>query len=198
MELEELLEVVESELFSEVELGNLSKVNQAQSGVKRKPDGNKVGMLDGMELREDLGSMERRLVFSLVSDSTLYDRGHDSWAIPKFSSSLRDLLDAGDVALDFLLSKARPCIVLVTDCRSVSCEEIVDLFNYEERIDVPIHVLDLSSPSWHLPRQSEPPRRIQLHCYSIYEIVEYVWCGVVCVASIVKCGKRQACSHWAR
>jgi hypothetical protein len=67
-------EVVESESVSEVELGNLSKVNQAQSGVKRKPDGNKVGMLDGMELGEELGSMERRLL-SLVSDSTLHHKG---------------------------------------------------------------------------------------------------------------------------
>ena len=85
--------------------------------------------------------------------------GYDSWAIPKYTSSLRDLLDAGDVALDFLPSRARPCIVLATDCRSVSCEEILDLFTYEERVDVPIHVLDLSSPSWHHPTQDSTIQR---------------------------------------
>lgn len=79
--------------------------------------------------------------------------GYNSWAIPKYTSSLRDLLDAGYVALDFLPSKARPCIVLATDCRAVSCDEILDLFTYEERMDMPIHVLDLSSPTWHRPRR---------------------------------------------
>mmetsp|Transcript_25433 Transcript_25433/g.37566 ORF Transcript_25433/g.37566 Transcript_25433/m.37566 type:complete len:1823 (-) Transcript_25433:3041-8509(-) len=75
--------------------------------------------------------------------------GYETWTNQKFSSDLRELLDAGDVALDFLPSWARPCIVVATDCRSVACEEILDLFTHEERQDVPIHIMDLSSPSSH-------------------------------------------------
>jgi hypothetical protein len=80
--------------------------------------------------------------------------GYDFWAIPKYTSSLQDLLDAADVALDFMPNMARPCIVLATDCRSVCCDEILELLAYEERLDVPIHVLDLSSPTSHLPAET--------------------------------------------
>jgi hypothetical protein len=75
--------------------------------------------------------------------------GYDAWTTQKYTSNLSDLLDAADVALDFLPSRARPCIVLATDCRSVACQEILDLFAFEERLDVPIHILDLSSPASH-------------------------------------------------
>ena len=77
--------------------------------------------------------------------------GIDAWNRPTPSSSLRDIFDAGDVALSLLPSRARPCIVLATDCRSVSCESILDLFQDSERVDTPLVVLDLSSSSSHAP-----------------------------------------------
>jgi hypothetical protein len=77
--------------------------------------------------------------------------GYDSWSRLSPSSSLRDIFDAGDVALSLLPSHARPCIVLATDCRSVTCEHILDVINDSERVDTPLVVLDLSSSSSHLP-----------------------------------------------
>lgn len=82
-------------------------------------------------------------------------RGIDSWNTPAPSSSLRDIFDAGDVALSLLPSRARPCIVLATDCRSVACESILDLFQDPERVDTPLVVLDLSSSSSHSPEPSD-------------------------------------------
>ena len=75
--------------------------------------------------------------------------GYDSWSIPTPSSSLRDMFDAGDVALSLLPSHARPCIVVATDCRSVACESIMDIFNHPERVDTPLVVLDMSSSDSH-------------------------------------------------
>ena len=77
--------------------------------------------------------------------------GIESWSRPTPSSSLRDIFDAGDVALSLLPSHARPCIVLATDCRSVACESILDLFQDSERVDAPLVVLDLSNSSSHSP-----------------------------------------------
>lgn len=77
--------------------------------------------------------------------------GYDSWSRPFPSSSLRDIFDAGDTALSLLPSHARPCIVLATDCRSVMCENILDVFNESARVDTPLVVLDLSSSSSHVP-----------------------------------------------
>lgn len=86
--------------------------------------------------------------------------GLEAWSRPTPSSSLRDIFDAGDVALSLLPSRARPCIVLATDCRSVACENIVDLFQDSERVDTPLVVLDLSSSSSHSP---EPKGAHLLH-----------------------------------
>ena len=77
--------------------------------------------------------------------------GFDSWSRPPPSSSLRDIFDAGDAALSLLPSHARPCMVLATDCRSVMCENILDVFNESARVDIPLVVLDLSSSSSHVP-----------------------------------------------
>jgi hypothetical protein len=85
--------------------------------------------------------------------------GRDSWSRLSPSSSLRDLLDAGNEALSLLPSHARPCIVLATDCRSVTCEHILDVINDPELVDTPFVVLDLSSSSSHLP--VPPAKRFQ-------------------------------------
>lgn len=93
-----------------------------------------------------------------VEDEIATRMGHDnaggihSWNRPTPSSSLRDVFDASDVALSLLPSHARPCIVLATDCRAITCESIFDLFQDSERIDTPLVVLDLSSSSSHSPR----------------------------------------------
>jgi hypothetical protein len=98
-----------------------------------------------------------RWVVSEVEDEIATRMGHTrtggitSWNRPPPSSSLRDIFDAGDVALSLLPSRARPTIVLATDCRSVACESILDLFKDPERVDTPLIVLDLSSPSSHSP-----------------------------------------------
>lgn len=72
------------------------------------------------------------------------------WCRPPPSSSLRDIIDAGDVALSLLPSSARPCLVVTTDCRSVACESILDIFQNSKREDTPLVVLDLSSPGSHV------------------------------------------------
>jgi len=98
-----------------------------------------------------------RWALTEVEDEIAHRMGHtrtggiDSWSRPTPSSSLRDIFDAGDVALSLLPSRGRPCIVLATDCRSVACESILDLFRDSERVDTPLIVLDLSSSSSHAP-----------------------------------------------
>jgi len=69
--------------------------------------------------------------------------------MPLYTSNLRDLLDAGDVALSTLSSSARPLVVLATDGRSLSCGAIIDILSDTDRTDIPIIVLDLSSPESH-------------------------------------------------
>jgi hypothetical protein len=71
------------------------------------------------------------------------------WAMPLYSSSLRDILEAGDYALNVLSSEARPLIVVATDARSVSCDGIVDVFVDIDRVDVPVIILDLSISETH-------------------------------------------------
>ena len=80
--------------------------------------------------------------------------GYDAWTIPLHSSSLRDMLDAADISLSILSSKARPCIVVATDGRSVSCDGVMDILADAERSDIPLVVLDLSSPQSHSQKRS--------------------------------------------
>jgi hypothetical protein len=78
----------------------------------------------------------------------------DPWNMPLHSSSLQDLLNAGDAALSTMSSAARPVIVVATDGRSVSCGAIIDIVHNSgdaDRVDVPLIVLDLSSPTSHEP-----------------------------------------------
>ncbi|KAL3923663.1 MAG: hypothetical protein SGILL_001528, partial [Bacillariaceae sp.] len=72
-----------------------------------------------------------------------------TWSIPIYSSSMSQILEAGDYALQILSSEARPVIVVATDGRSMSCEGIVDVFLDVDRVDVPVHVLDLSMSETH-------------------------------------------------
>ena len=96
-----------------------------------------------------LGEVEAEIARRLSRRSGLagFYKAYDAWTVPMHSSSLRDLLDAGDVALSTLSSWARPCIVLATDGRSVSCDGIIDIVSDSDRVDIPVVVLDLSSPS---------------------------------------------------
>jgi hypothetical protein len=70
--------------------------------------------------------------------------------MPQHTSHLSDLLSAGDVMLSTLSSSARPVIVLATDARALSVESMmVDVATDPDRIDVPLVVLDVSSPESH-------------------------------------------------
>eukprot|EP00536_Pseudo-nitzschia_multiseries_P007031 jgi/Psemu1/194486/e_gw1.157.96.1 len=73
----------------------------------------------------------------------------NTWSIPIYSSNLRHILGAGDYALDVMSSEARPVIVVATDGRSISCDGIVDVFLDVNRVDIPVHVLDLSLTGTH-------------------------------------------------
>jgi hypothetical protein len=84
---------------------------------------------------------------------------YDAWTVPMYSSSLRDLLDAGDTALSTLSSAARPCVVIATDGRSVACDGIIDVLSDKDRVDIPLIVLDLSSPSSHDMASSVQPEK---------------------------------------
>jgi len=75
--------------------------------------------------------------------------GYDAWNIHLHTSSLQDILDAADVTLSILSSAAKPCIVVATDGRSVSCDGVMDILADADRSDVPLIVLDLSSPTSH-------------------------------------------------
>jgi hypothetical protein len=75
--------------------------------------------------------------------------------MPQHTSHLRDLLSAGDVMLSTLSSSARPVIVLATDARALSVESMmVDVATDPDRIDVPLVVLDVSSPESHTTNHS--------------------------------------------
>ena len=100
-----------------------------------------------------LGEVETQIAIRLSSrgaDSAL--DGYDSWAIPKYSTSFSDVLEAGDLALSLLPASARPCIVVATDGRSVACDGVLDLFSDGRRVDTPIFVLDLSAATSHTQR----------------------------------------------
>jgi hypothetical protein len=88
-------------------------------------------------------------VESGISERLSRRQATNTWSIPIYSSNLRHILEAGDYALDVLSSDARPVIVVATDGRSISCEGIVDVFLDVDRVDIPIHVLDLSLKETH-------------------------------------------------
>jgi len=88
-----------------------------------------------------------RLAYS--GHSSMYEAPrYEAGMMPLYSSDLNDLLEAGDTALSTLSSAARPLIVLATDGRSVACDAMVDIVSTRD-VDVPISVLDLSSPESH-------------------------------------------------
>jgi hypothetical protein len=68
------------------------------------------------------------------------------------SSNLNDLLEICDDALASTLPpEGRPAVVLVTDCRSVDCQSVLETLGHSSprRTDVPIHILDLSATHSH-------------------------------------------------
>lgn len=106
-----------------------------------------------------VGDVEMEIASRLSAPTVSGDilASYEAGFMPMYASSLRDLLDAGDVALSTLASAARPVIVVATDGRSVSCDPILDLLADDERVDVPLVVLDLSSPESHHPVSSPAP-----------------------------------------
>lgn len=84
-----------------------------------------------------------------ISERRCRRQAGNAWSDPIYSSNLRHILEAADYALDVLSSEARPVIVVATDGRSVSCDGIVDVFLDVDRVDIPVHVLDLSFPETH-------------------------------------------------
>ncbi|CAB9512295.1 seizure threshold 2 [Seminavis robusta] len=109
-----------------------------------------VHHLEEWALQEVESEIARRLSQKQnpASNSSLL-AGYDAWSIQLHSSSLRDILDVGDVSLSILSSAAKPCIVVATDGRSVSCDGVIDILTDANRSDVPLVVLDLSSPQSH-------------------------------------------------
>jgi hypothetical protein len=88
--------------------------------------------------------------------------------MPQYTSHLRDLLAAGDVALSTLSSAARPLIVLTTDARSLSVDAMmVDVAADPDRVDVPLIVLDLSSPHSHGASVSPNHTSLALDLYPV-------------------------------
>jgi hypothetical protein len=121
----------------------------------RVTDTESAGMLVQKIEKWALGEVEteiaRRFSGGDGMDNFSTGASYDSWTMPMYSSSLRDLLDAGDAALSTLSSAARPCIVIATDGRSVACDGVIDICSDKDRVDIPLVVLDLSTPSSHLP-----------------------------------------------
>lgn len=73
----------------------------------------------------------------------------DAWAMPSPTSMLKDIIFAGDATLSTMSSAARPCLSIATDCCSVECGGILDVLANQDIEDVPISILDLSSPQAH-------------------------------------------------
>jgi hypothetical protein len=88
-------------------------------------------------------------VESGISERISRRHATNAWSIPIYSSNMKHILEAGDYALDILSSEARPVIVVATDGRCISCDGIVDVFLDADRVDIPIHILDLSLSESH-------------------------------------------------
>ncbi|KAG7353587.1 hypothetical protein IV203_002942 [Nitzschia inconspicua] len=89
-------------------------------------------------------------VESGISERIARRHASNAWSTPIYSSNLKHILEAGDYALDILSSEARPVIVVATDGRAVSCEGIVDVSLDVDRVDIPVHILDLSMSESHI------------------------------------------------
>jgi hypothetical protein len=90
----------------------------------------------------------------------LYRRRPDHpWMVPSYTSSMRQILEAGDYALSVLSSEARPFMVVATDCRSMSTDNVCDILTGIDRVDVPVHILDLSSSETHSMVDDGPSTR---------------------------------------
>ncbi|GKY95522.1 hypothetical protein MPSEU_000513900 [Mayamaea pseudoterrestris] len=74
----------------------------------------------------------------------------DLGSVPSCTTLLKDLLHAGDAALNSLSSSARPMIVVATDGRAVVCDSSIEILSDVNRVDVPLVVLDLSSKESHI------------------------------------------------
>ncbi len=115
--------------------------------------------VDGVEAAENLADQIQKWIHSEVevgiSERLNRRNKFSTWSMPLYSSSLRDILEAGDYALSVLSSDARPIIVVATDGRSVSCDGVVDVFLDADRVDIPVIILDVSLPETHIDLDEE-------------------------------------------
>jgi hypothetical protein len=85
---------------------------------------------------------------------TIGSCGTDDY-LESHTSSLQSLWMASQAALSTLSSKARPLVVIATDARSLSMGEetndggVLDWVTKTDRVDIPLHILDVSSPFAH-------------------------------------------------
>lgn len=86
---------------------------------------------------------------SSATTSSLVPNIHDSAPDVNVKTSLRKILNTCNQALETLPPEGRPCIVVATDCRCVTCECVLDLARDSTMTDIPLHVLDLSSNRSH-------------------------------------------------
>lgn len=109
--------------------------------------------VDSVHAAEVLADQIEKWIFDEVEVgiSERLSRRHAArtWSMPLYSSSLRDILEAGDYALSVLSSEARPLIVVATDGRAISADGVVDVFLDFDRVDIPVIVLDTSLPETH-------------------------------------------------
>ena len=96
------------------------------------------------------GEVETELARRLSEPVTAFDSG----TMPLYASTLRDFFEAGDLALNTLSSTARPIVVVATDGRSMACDAVIDIVSEADRVDIPLVVLDLSSPQSHATMSS--------------------------------------------
>lgn len=98
-----------------------------------------------------LGEVESQIAYRLAQCKLKIGRNpYDAFMIPTQRSSLQDILSAADASLDTMSSAARPCIVVASDGCSVASRWIVDLLSDKSREDIPVSLLDLSSPLTHV------------------------------------------------
>ena len=135
---------IEEWALNEVESEIARRLSQQQQQQQQQSSHNNISQHPGYN-----NSMN-----NLNNNNNLLD-GYDAWSIKLHSSSLRDILDAGDVSLSILSSAAKPCIVVATDGRSISCDGVMDILADADRSDVPLVVLDLSNPNSHSQCHSE-------------------------------------------
>ena len=115
------------------EASALELAHQVERWALREVEGKIAQRLDFADGLSALGS------FSLPS-STQQMNG----SLTSVKSSMQDLLDVGNAALDTLPLEGRPSLLIATDCSNVYCGGAFESLN-NFNVDVPVSILDLSS-----------------------------------------------------